>query len=232
MKYDPNAGAPFRRPYRFFMAFLILIVPFCTMVPYVAPAVFMGDIMAQFGVDMSLAGLSMTIQLGATGICMFIGSVIQDKLGIRKSVILSIWSMVLGNLVAALAPNIGLFLFARFISGFGQGLYTVSMTPCISTWFANKERTYMITFNTVANSVFLAISYSIGRPLCNALGTWQAVLGLYAGIIAVVALLWTFFARDSAEALAAAQQRAQMAGSGKKKAPCFVQQRRFSTGSF
>ena len=142
MKYDPNAGAPFRRPYRFFMAFLILIVPFCTMVPYVAPAVFMGDIMAQFGVDMSLAGLSMTIQLGATGICMFIGSVIQDKLGIRKSVILSIWSMVLGNLVAALAPNIGLFLFARFISGFGQGLYTVSMTPCISTWFANKERTY------------------------------------------------------------------------------------------
>ena len=90
MKYDPNAGAPFRRPYRFFMAFLILIVPFCTMVPYVAPAVFMGDIMAQFGVDMSLAGLSMTIQLGATGICMFIGSVIQDKLGIRKSVILSI----------------------------------------------------------------------------------------------------------------------------------------------
>ena len=86
----------------------------------------------------------------------------------------------------------------------------------------------MITFNTAANSVFLAISYSIGRPLCNALGTWQAVLGLYAGIIAVVALLWTFFARDSAEALAAAQ----MEGSGKKKAPCFVQQRRFSTGSF
>ena len=75
----------------------------------------------------------------------------------------------------------------------------------------------MITFNTAANSVFLAISYSIGRPLCNALGTWQAVLGLYAGIIAVVALLWTFFARDSAEALAAAQQRAQMAGSGKKE---------------
>ena len=74
----------------------------------------------------------------------------------------------------------------------------------------------MITFNTAANSVFLAISYSIGRPLCNALGTWQAVLGLYAGIIAVVALLWTFFARDSAEALAA-QQRAQMAGSGKKE---------------
>lgn len=45
------------------MAVIILIVPFCTMVPYVAPAVFMADIMQSFGVDMSLAGLSMTILL-------------------------------------------------------------------------------------------------------------------------------------------------------------------------
>lgn len=60
----------------------------------------MGDIMTQYGVNLSLAGLSMTIQLAATGICMFIGSMIQDRLGIRKSVILSIWAMVLGNAMA------------------------------------------------------------------------------------------------------------------------------------
>lgn len=112
MGYDINKGTPFRRPYRFVMAIMILIVPFCTMVPYVAPAVFMADIMETFGVDMSLAGLSMTIQLGATGICMFIGSFIQDRLGIRKSIILSIWAMALGNAIGFLAPNIGIFLFA------------------------------------------------------------------------------------------------------------------------
>ena len=217
MKYDPNAGTPFRRPYRFLMAFLILIVPFCTMVPYVAPAVFMGDIMTQYGVNLSLAGLSMTIQLAATGICMFIGSMIQDRLGIRKSVILSIWAMVLSNAMASLSPSIWVFLVARTISGFGQGLYTVSMTPCISTWFADKERTYMLTFNTAANSIFLAVSYSIGRPLCNAFGSWQAVFGFYTAIIAVIALLWTFLARDSAEALAAAQQRAKMSTGGKQQ---------------
>lgn len=217
MKKDVSSGAPFRRPYRFFMAVIILIVPFCTMVPYVTPAVFMADIMRDFGVDMSLAGLSMTIQLGATGVCMFIGSFIQDKLGIRKSIILSIWSMVLGNVVAAFAPGIWLFLAARLISGFGQGLYTVSMTPCITTWFEGKERTYMITFNTAANSIFLAISYSIGRPLCNLLGSWQAVLGLYAGIIAVVALIWTFLSADSPEGIAAEQQKSKMAAMGTQK---------------
>lgn len=217
MRKESSGGTPFRRPYRFVMAVLLLLVPFCTMVPYVSPAVFMADIMADFGVDLSLAGLSMTIQLGATGLCMFIGSFIQDRLGIRKSVILSIWSMVLGNLVAAFAPNIGIFLAARLVSGFGQGLYTVSMTPCLTTWFANKERTYMITVNTAVNSIFLAVSYSIGRPLCNVLGSWQRVLGLYAAIIAVVALLWTFLSKDSPEGIAADQQRAQAAAAAGKR---------------
>lgn len=217
MGYDINKGTPFRRPYRFVMAIMILIVPFCTMVPYVAPAVFMADIMETFGVDMSLAGLSMTIQLGATGICMFIGSFIQDRLGIRKSIILSIWAMALGNAIGFLAPNIGIFLFARFVSGFGQGLYSVSMTPCITTWFADKERTYMITFNTAANSVFLAISYSIGRPLCTLLGSWQRVIGAYAAVIAVVALIWTFFSKDSREGIATDQQQIQMSAATEKK---------------
>ena len=36
-------------------------------------------------------------------------------------------------------------------------------------------------------------------------------------LLRLLHFLWTFFARDSAEALAAAQQRAQMAGSGKKE---------------
>lgn len=222
MKQNISAGTPFRRPYRFFMAVIILIVPFCTMVPYVAPAVFMADIMRDFGVDMSLAGLSMTIQLGATGVCMFIGSFIQDKLGIRKSIIISIWCLVLGNLVAAFAPGIGVFLVARLISGFGQGLLAVSTTPCITTWFADKERTYMITFNTAANSVFLAISYSIGRPLCNLLGSWQAVIGLYAAVIAVVALIWTFLSKDSPEGVAADQQRVTAASAAGKQQSSLV----------
>lgn len=191
---------PFRRPYRKIMALLILVVPFCTMIPYVAPAVFMLDIMQSFDIGLSLAGLSMTIQLGATGICMFIGSFIQDKLGIRRSIILSLWAMVAGNLLAFVAPSIFVFLLARFISGFGQGLYTVSMTPCISTWYADKERTYVITFNTAVNSIALAISYSIARPLANLVGGWQKVFILYAMVAIFVALIWTLFAKDSPEA--------------------------------
>lgn len=216
MKNERNE-VPFKRSYRWVMAVLILIVPFCTMVPYVAPAVFMTDIMETYNIGLGLAGLSMTIQLGATGLCMFIGSFIQDRLGVRKSIILSIWSMVLGNVFAWLAPNIGLFLAARFVAGFGQGLYMVSMSPCISVWFADKELTYMLTFNSAVNSVFLAISYSISRPLCNLLGSWQRALGFYAVIIAVIAVIWTFFSKESPEEATAIQAQKKMAAASNKK---------------
>lgn len=194
-----NGGVPFRRPYRFVMAVLLLLCPFCTMVPYVTPSVFMEDIMGSFGCDLGMAGFSMTIQLGATGVCMFIGTFIQDRLGIRKSIVISIWGMVVGNVMAFLSGSIWMFLAARFISGFGQGLYMVSMTPCISTWFEGKERTYMITFNAATNSVALAISYAVNRPLANLLGGWQRVLLLYAAVIAVVAVVWMLFGKSSPE---------------------------------
>lgn len=75
----------------------------------------------------------------------------------------------------------------------------------------------MITFNTAANSVFLAISYSIGRPLCTLLGSWQRVIGAYAAVIAVVALIWTFFSKDSREGIATDQQQIQMSAAEEKK---------------
>lgn len=203
MKQAVSAGTPFRRPYRFVMMALLLIVPMCTMVPYVAPAVFMTQIMETFQVDMSMAGLTMTIQLGATGLCMFIGSMIQDKLGSQRTMILSIWAMALGNAVGCFVPGIGLFLAARFLAGFGQGLYSTASNVFFSTWYDGKERTFILTANNIANSVFLALAYSIGLPLCSLMGSWQGVFGLYAVVIAAVALLWSFFGKASPEAIAA-----------------------------
>lgn len=200
-------GTPYRRPYRFVMMALLLIVPMCTMVPYVAPAVFMTQIMETFQVDMSMAGLTMTIQLGATGLCMFIGSMVQDKLGSQKTMILSIWAMALGNALGWLAPGIGVFLVARFLAGFGQGLYSTASNVFFSTWYDGKERTFILTANNIANSVFLALAYSVGLPLCNLTGSWQSVFGLYAAVIAVVALLWTFLGKASPEATVAEQAK-------------------------
>ena len=190
------AGTPYRRPYRYLIAVLFLSIQFCAMAPYISPSIFMTDIMESFGVDYSLAGLSMTIQLAATGVCFFIGSFIQDKLGMLKTIKLAVWTILVGNLIAVFSPNIYVFLFARLVSGFGQGL-SVCLSAYLSTWFAGKELSYMLTFNSAASGLFIALALSIGRPIANIVGSWQGVLGVYSVIIGAIAICWTFLGKDS-----------------------------------
>ncbi len=210
MNKDPS-NAPFRRPYRLVIAVLIFLAPFATMVPYISPSVFMLDIMESFEVDYTLAGLSMTIQLASTGICFFIGSYFQDRLGIRNTIVLSFWAMAVGNLMVFFAANIYVFLLIRLAAGFGQGLYTVCMASYISTWFEGKENSYVITLNGASNGLFIALAYSVGRPLCSVFGSWKNVLGFYAVLIAVLAVVWTLFGKESPEGLDAWKQSREAA---------------------
>ena len=210
------AGSPYRRPYRYLIAVLFLSIQFCAMAPYISPSIFMTDIMESFGVDYSLAGLSMTIQLAATGVCFFIGSFIQDKLGMLKTIKLAVWTILVGNLIAVFSPNIYVFLFARLVSGFGQGL-SVCLSAYLSTWFAGKELSYMLTFNSAASGLFIALALSIGRPIANIVGSWQGVLGVYSVIIGAIAICWTFLGKDSPEGKAQEQQRMEAAAAAGKQ---------------
>lgn len=206
MNTDNLSGIPFKRPYRWIMAVLILTIPFATMVPYIAPSVLMADIMATYGVDYSLAGLSITIVLAATGVCMFVGSYIQDKLGMRPTLILAVWMMALGTVISSFAGSIWVFIGARLFAGFGQGFYNACATALISTWFADKERNYMLSFNNAASSVFLAMSFIITLPLRNTFGGWQGVFKFYSVIVIAMAVMWTIFGKDSPKGIAAAAQ--------------------------
>ena len=210
-------GEPFKRPYRFVIAPLYLSITFCAMLPYISPSIFMGDIMQTFGCDLSLAGLSMTMQLVVSGICFFIGSIIMGTIGMLRTCKMSIWCLLAGCVLSAFAPNIYIFLLARVIAGFGQGL-SVGLTPFLTTWFKDKERSMMITFNGISSAVALALSVALCRPLANALGSWQNALLVYAAVNLIFALLWTFLGRMSPEGEAQeAAQKQQAAAAGKQQ---------------
>lgn len=209
-------GQPYRRPYRFVIAPLYLSITFCAMLPYISPSIYMGDIMQTFGCDLSLAGLSMTMQLVIAGICFFVGSIIMGKIGMLRTCQLSIWSLLVGCVLSAFAPNIYVFLVARAIAGFGQGL-SVGLTPFLTTWFKDKEQSMMITFNGICSAIALALSVALCRPLANALGTWQTALLVYAAITLVFALGWTFLGRMSPEGEAQEAAQKEQAAGGKQQ---------------
>lgn len=185
--------------YRWVVSILILILPLSTMLPYLAMSVLMDDVMASLNIDYSLAGLTMTIMLAICGACMFVGSLVQDKIGIKSTLNIAIWFLSIGSAICFLSNSIGLLILGRIVSGIGFGLSSVSVSPYMSTWFKDKERSFMITANLISTNIAGVIAYTIADPLKNMTGSWRGVFGVYALIIAVIALLWQFFGKTNDE---------------------------------
>lgn len=210
-----NRGEPYKRPERYLMAILFISVAFCAMLPYIAPTVLMEDIMTDFGVGLSLAGLSVTIELVVAGICFFIGALIEEKIGILNTIKLCMVSLSIGAIISGFAPNITIFLIGRTVAGFGYGL-SVGLSAYINTWFQGKALSYVLTCGTVAVSLSLAISGGLSATFANMLGSWQRVLLLYAGVTVVFTILWFLFGKNSPEGIAQAETAKQMKANAPK----------------
>lgn len=176
---------------------LISITPLCTLLPYLSPSVLMNDIMADLNIGLSLAGLMMTVMMVSCGLCMFIGSILHDLIGIRITLILAVWLLSVGSVICFAARSFSLLIIGRIVLGIGFGLHSASTAPYMSTWFEGKQRTFMITASLIANSLAGAASYMIANPLKELVGSWRGVFGLYAVFIALIAILWTIFSRSN-----------------------------------
>jgi MFS family permease len=178
---------------------LLLVTPLVTMLPYLAMAVLMNDIMETLNIGLSLAGLSMTVMLAISGLCMFIGSNVQGKIGVKSTILIAMWLLFLGAAVCFIAPNFAVFFIGRIITGVGFGLFSISLMPYLSAWFKGNQRTFMVTISMIMSSVASIISLSVANPIAELAGTWQAVFGAYAVFIALIALLWTLFGKSNKE---------------------------------
>lgn len=204
-------GIPYKRQGRWFQELLIAGLTFCAMLPYIAVSVIMPDIMQTFGADITTVALAMTVQLVMSGMCMFIGSMVSDRIGAVKTAKVGITCLFLGALIQGIAPSIGIFIVGRAIAGLGQGLGTVNASPLVSSWFDGKERSYALTCNSMASMIAIALTVAIIRPLSAALGGWQRAYLAYAVFTLVFVVLWMLFGRSNPELEAQAARKQQMA---------------------
>lgn len=204
-------GTPYKREGRWFQEVLIAGITFCAMLPYIAVSVIMPDIMQTFGADIGIVALAMTVQLVMSGLCMFIGSMVSDRIGAVKTAKVGITCLFIGALIQGIAPSIGIFIVGRAIAGLGQGLGTVNASPLISSWFDGKERSYALTFNSMGSMISIALTVAIIRPLSAALGGWQRAYLAYAVFTLVFVVLWMLFGKGNPELDAQVAQKQQMA---------------------
>jgi predicted MFS family arabinose efflux permease len=131
-------------------------------------------LMEKFQMDLSSAGLLMSI-FAITGLVMALpAGVILQKMGARFSGLVATGSMLLGAVLGALSSSSDLLLFSRLVEGVGMGLIAVVAPAVIASWFPPQKRGLPMGIWATWVSLGSLIIYNLA-PALNATGGWHAV---------------------------------------------------------
>ena len=136
-----------------------------------------------WGLSAGLHGIAMGAALYGTVAGSLAGSWPADRFG-RRPTLLAVGLLFLASaLGSALAPNVGFFIFARFIGGLGIGISTVAAPMYISEIAPPERRgrlAAMFQFNIVLGIVIAFASNAALARIVAGPGAWRWMLGVAA----------------------------------------------------
>jgi predicted MFS family arabinose efflux permease len=150
-------------------------------------------LMESFQLDLSTAGLLMSI-FAVTGFVLALpAGFILQRLGPKAAGLIATACTVIGAVAGALSPSTGLLLASRVIEGIGMGLIAVVAPAVVGMWFPAERRGTPMGIWATWVPVGRIIMYNVAPALGTAVG-WQAVwwFGAAFALVALV-LYWTLF---------------------------------------
>jgi MFS family permease len=137
-------------------------------------------LMRTFQLDLTQAGLFMSI-IAVIGLILSLPSgMILQRLGSKVTIMIALTFMAVGAVIGALSAGYVLLLVSRVIEGIGMGLIGVAAPATIAMWFPpEKQGTPMGIWATWVPIGSVAV-YNLAPTLTPSLG-WQAVWWIGAG---------------------------------------------------
>ncbi|MEJ2662950.1 MAG: sugar porter family MFS transporter [Spirochaetia bacterium] len=102
-----------------------------------------------------------------------------DRLGRRRIIIVTAFLFVLAALATAVAPTVGLLIAGRILAGIAIGAASFIAPLYISEISPVKIRGKLVSFNQLAITGGIVVSYLVGYALSSA-GDWRLMFGLAA----------------------------------------------------
>jgi len=130
--------------------------------------------------------------LGAFGIgyviATFIGGILVDRYGAKRTLFSSVifWSVAL--ILTALSSGFGMLFIARALLGLAEGPNFPGLTRVVSDWLSVRERTRALSYGLMAVPIGLAIGAPVVSQLIIHL-TWRGMFF----VLAALALMWLPF---------------------------------------
>ncbi len=142
---------------------------------------------AELNTTLVLAGWVIGVTMFVAAVSMPVAGKISDILGRKFIFMFAVICFIVGSLISALAPNIGVLIFARFIQGLGGGGILPSATGIAVDEFASKRHQVVGLFS----SIFAAgqiIGPNLGGWMVEAFG-WRSIfwINIPLGLIVLLA---------------------------------------------
>jgi MFS family permease len=150
-------------------------------------------LMESFRLDLSMAGLLMSL-FAVTGFILALpAGFILQRLGPKAAGLIAAGCTAIGAVAGALSPSTGLLLASRVIEGIGMGLIVVVAPAIVGMWFPAERRGTPMGIWATWVPVGRIIMYNVAPALGTAIG-WRAVwwFGAAFALVALV-LYWALF---------------------------------------
>lgn len=125
-------------------------------------------------------------------------SLVMNRIGRRKTVILSLGVTALGLILPYIAYNLPVMMISFCLLGIGNTLLQVSLNPLVSNIVSNKALASTMTFGQCVKAVASFIAPILAGWLSVKLGNWEVLYPIFAAVaaIAMVALWFTRIDED------------------------------------
>ena len=144
-------------------------------------------------------GLVFSAPIITLGLVAFVGGVLGDGIGPRKTAGTGALLLGLAALLRGASPDLAILLMLNLAVGMGWGLLFPNIPKLIRLWF--PDRTVGTATGIYSTGVFAGGTLALGVTLpilLPAVGSWRGVSYFWGALALVIAGVWWIFAREPA----------------------------------
>jgi sugar porter (SP) family MFS transporter len=149
---------------------------------------FIRDVLA---LSPTMQGVVVAIVLAGAAVGAAAAGSLSDKMGRRQVILYAALLFIIGALLAAIAEDVTLLLFGRFLVGLAIGTASMLTPLYLAEISPARDRGAVVSLNQLCITLGILVSYLAGFGLADVVGGWRWMLGLGAlpGLIGAVGIL-------------------------------------------
>jgi CP family cyanate transporter-like MFS transporter len=180
--------------YRFIVAGLAAFLSFSAGLSMFAIGPIVPLIMADYGINNSVAGFLTSIMFLVQVVLAIPASLLVGRIGLKTLIALGALAGSIPLLSFMATDNFVLLLAIRAIYGFGFILLFPAIGPLFMQWFSPKELPFVNGVFMISGSLGLAASTFLVAPLSETLG-WGVALSLFGSVSMLSTVTWLLFGK-------------------------------------